>query len=175
MTAKRKHNEWFHKVKATTCECGTKKTEVWTWGVYVRGKFRSILRCCEVCFDTRVVPRLTSHAAQCGCAFTLVSRHGSGALPAWIKLPAEPLFGSAEDRNRAAEALYKLLRFAAIYNGGVVDDRTMRAVQAQHGGNTAVHDELVNYLVDTGRVLRDGTRLVPVFDTSGATPTSATN
>lgn len=167
----RVHNEWFRKVNATTCECGTKKTEVWSWGEYVCGKFCLITRCCQACFTERVLPRLTSHAAQCGCAFELKAVSGTPRLAPWITfepLPEDPApapaprFGSEADRALAATVLYKLLCFAAVHSpGGRVDEAKMREMQARNGGNTTIHDELVAYLINDGRLRRDGTFLYP--------------
>ena len=164
----RVHNEWFNKVKATTCECGTKKTEVWTWGEYVNARFRAILRCCAACFKERVLPRLKAHTDDCGCTFELKPTTGSGPLPAWISLTCKPKpsFGSPEDREMAAQMLFKLVVFVASRTQGGVDEANMRAMQAKIGGNTEIHDDLVNYLIETGRLRREGSRLIPTDDPS---------
>jgi hypothetical protein len=80
------HNEWFQPIVKTTCSCGKKKVQVAAWGNYISGKWRTIDYCCESCFSTKIVPRLTSHAAGCGCSFNLTARSGY-SLPSWIKMP----------------------------------------------------------------------------------------
>jgi hypothetical protein len=68
-----------------TCECGAKKAEVWSWGEYVVGKWRTVDWFCEACFADRVKGRLLAHAAPCGCSFVLEGYRGT-TLPAWLTL-----------------------------------------------------------------------------------------
>lgn len=77
------HKEWFRLIKSTTCSCGQKKTEVYSWGEYVYGKWRTVDHVCQSCFP-RVAQRLQQHKDGCGCEFKLVSYRGT--LPPWIKL-----------------------------------------------------------------------------------------
>lgn len=86
-TRPRVHNEWFMPLARRTCPCGQKKTEVFGWGEYVIGKWRTIDHFCRHCFTDRVLSRLLSHASGCGCTFQLVARRGY-RLPDWIVLPA---------------------------------------------------------------------------------------
>jgi len=82
---KQQHNEYFQPIVKTTCECGAKKTQVYSWGEYVVGKWRTVSYCCKSCFPVRVLPRLISHAGECGCRFNLVARMGH-SLPDWIRM-----------------------------------------------------------------------------------------
>lgn len=82
----RVHNEWFMPIAKRSCPCGQKKVEVFAWGEYVNGKWRTVDHFCHTCFQVRVIPRLTSHAAGCGCTFALNARSGY-RIPEWIKMP----------------------------------------------------------------------------------------
>lgn len=82
----RVHNEWFQPIVKTTCPCGVKKTSVFAWGEYIAAKWRTVDYFCEACFETRVIPRLVSHAGDCGCQFNLTARSGH-RIPEWIKMP----------------------------------------------------------------------------------------
>lgn len=79
------HNEYFQPLKKTTCSCGAKKTECFAWGEYSRGKWYTVDHFCKNCFDEKIIPRLTSHAKDCGCSFNLIPRSGY-TIPDWIKL-----------------------------------------------------------------------------------------
>jgi len=80
------HNEWFMPVKVRTCPCGEKKIDVFSWGQYVFGKYRKIDNFCKSCFKTRIIPRLSAHANDCGCLFKVNAR-ATYKIPPWIKLP----------------------------------------------------------------------------------------
>lgn len=86
------HNEYFQPVVRKACPCGSNskrggtKHQVFGWGEYVRATYRTIDYFCEVCFQTRVVPRLTRHAKECGCEFNLMVRSGH-SIPQWIRMP----------------------------------------------------------------------------------------
>ena len=82
----RVHNEWFQPISKKTCPCGERKTEVFSWGEYVNGKWRTVDHFCQECFSERVIPRLVSHAGDCGCTFALNPRSGC-TIPSWIKMP----------------------------------------------------------------------------------------
>lgn len=86
MAKQRIHNEWFMPLAKKTCECGKKKTEVFAWGEYQYGRWRTVLHFCEECFASRIVSRLVSHKGDCGCDFALLPRSGY-SIPAWIKMP----------------------------------------------------------------------------------------
>lgn len=79
----REHSEWFRKVMDRKCPCGA-KTQVYSWGEYASGSWRTVDRFCESCFSTRVKRRLIDHAAGCGCSFKLNFR--GGARPIWINI-----------------------------------------------------------------------------------------
>ncbi len=90
----RTHNEWFQSTCYGVCDCGSNKRArrqagvdliVYAWGEYVSGKWRTVRRVCQMCFQTDIIPQLRSHAAPCGCAFALVPRSGH-TLPPWITL-----------------------------------------------------------------------------------------
>jgi hypothetical protein len=85
MPKQRIHNEWFQAIKMPTCLCGQKKTQVFAWGEYVAGKWRTVDHFCQTCFVERVLSRLIDHAAPCGCAFQFNARTGHGPLPDFIK------------------------------------------------------------------------------------------
>lgn len=87
MAKQRTHNEWFQKLAKTKCPCGQKKTEVFAWGEYVNGKWRTVEHFCSTCFVERVQTQLVTHAGSCGCDFNLTARAGHGPLPEWIKMP----------------------------------------------------------------------------------------
>jgi hypothetical protein len=85
MAKARQHNEYFKLIVKRTCSCGQKKTEVYSWGEYVCGKWRTVDYVCQSCFP-QVVNRLQSHKDDCGCEFNLVGYRGQ-ALPQWLALP----------------------------------------------------------------------------------------
>jgi hypothetical protein len=85
MGADRIHNEWFMPLAKTTCPCGCKKTSVYAWGEYGRAaRWNTVEHFCQDCFRSRVLSRLVSHAAPCGCSFRFQARSGY-ALPEFIK------------------------------------------------------------------------------------------
>ena len=97
MPAQRTHNEWFQTTVAPRCDCGSNKRsrthegkdlQVWIWGEYEYGRWRTVQKVCEACFAEHVIPRLRTHAAPCGCTFALQSRSGYGSLPHWLSLPS---------------------------------------------------------------------------------------
>lgn len=90
MAKQRTHNEYFQPIVKTTCPCGRRKVQMFAWGEYVNGKWRTVDHFCQACFTSRVIPRLEAHAAGCGCDFALVPRSGC-SIPDWIKMPAEQL------------------------------------------------------------------------------------
>ena len=85
MPKQRVHNEWFQPISKTTCQCGEKHTQVYSWGEYVVGKWRTVLHFCQKCFKAEVLSRLVDHARPCGCTFQLNARTGYGPLPDFIK------------------------------------------------------------------------------------------
>lgn len=85
MTKQRIHNEWFQPLVKKTCPCGQKKTEVFAWGEYHCGKWRTISHFCQSCFPD-IQKQLNTHAGSCGCSFELKARSGHGPLPEWIKM-----------------------------------------------------------------------------------------
>jgi hypothetical protein len=89
------HNEWFQSSCYGRCDCGSNKRSrakagldpiVYIWGEYHIGKWRSVQRICQGCFQSAVVPRLVSHAHGCGCTFQLCPRSGH-LIPSWITMP----------------------------------------------------------------------------------------
>jgi len=92
----RTHNEWFQTTVQAKCSCGSnlksrtasgQDPQVWIWGEYVVGRWRTVQKVCEACFDAHVIPRLRRHAAPCGCTFALQARSGYGPLAPWMRLP----------------------------------------------------------------------------------------
>jgi hypothetical protein len=92
----RTHNEWFKFTKYSICTCGSNKRSrtqvdkdptVYSWGEYHNARWRTVQLVCEICFASEVIPRLVSHAGDCGCTFQLCAKSGSGGLASWIKMP----------------------------------------------------------------------------------------
>ncbi len=86
MAKPRIHNEWFMPLSKTSCPCGCKKVQVFAWGEYHHGKWRTVDHFCQTCFEERVQKRLVQHADPCGCSFQLQARTGY-SIPDWIKMP----------------------------------------------------------------------------------------
>ncbi len=80
----RQHNEYFSLIKKTTCSCGQKKTQVFSWGEYVKGKWHTVDYICQTCFPDKA-KRLQAHKDDCGCNFSLVGYQGQ-KLPSWLVL-----------------------------------------------------------------------------------------
>lgn len=83
-TKERIHNEWFMPIIKTACPCGQKKVQVFAWGEYARANWRTVDHFCSFCFNERVLPRLVTHAKDCGCIFEFKARSGY-SLPAWLQ------------------------------------------------------------------------------------------
>jgi hypothetical protein len=88
----REHNEWFRTVSlgdrksCPTCSKKLPKGEsVWSWGEYVRARWRTVMHFCVECFPTHVQVPLTDHVDGCGCKINLVG-YGGEKLPAWLTL-----------------------------------------------------------------------------------------
>lgn len=92
MAKVRIHNEYFQSVTRKACPCGSNsrrgapKNQVFAWGEYHIAKWRTVDYFCEVCFTTRIIPQLVSHAGNCGCTFELKARSGH-SIPDWITMP----------------------------------------------------------------------------------------
>lgn len=87
------HHEWFRPISATKCphcKAGTKSNpaNVWSWGEYQYGKWRTVHHFCEACFHTSVQAPLLTHVKQCGYTITLVG-YGGLKLPDWLTLNKE--------------------------------------------------------------------------------------
>lgn len=87
---RRVHREWFRCVErggrksCPTCKAKIEPGEhIWSWGEYVRAKFRHIEDVCKNCWDALVV-KLKDHAADCGCSFELEARGAS--RPTWLTM-----------------------------------------------------------------------------------------
>ena len=80
----REHNEWFRQLSKRSCPCGNRKITTYSWGEYVSGKWRTVEHFCQMCFRSRVVPRLKAHAGDCGCSFNLVFK--GGKKPSWLRM-----------------------------------------------------------------------------------------
>jgi hypothetical protein len=108
MARPRIHNEWFMPIAKTSCPCGERKVQCYSWGEYANGKWRTVQHFCQSCFATSVLPRLIAHAGPCGCSFAFNARTGH-TLPTFIK--------EAEGRcnvKRAAYPLPPLFRFPFV-------------------------------------------------------------
>ena len=92
----REHNEYFRTVslgKRKTCpSCKAKLAlgeSIWSWGEYVRAKWRTVDYFCKECFNSAVRSRLLNHAKDCGCKVNLVG-YGGTKLPPWLTLVEPP-------------------------------------------------------------------------------------
>lgn len=90
MPKPRVHREWFRTVERggrKSCPSCRAKLEpgewIWSWGEYVRAKFRCIRDVCKNCWP-EVQKRLKDHAGDCGCVFELEARGAS--RPAWMTM-----------------------------------------------------------------------------------------
>jgi hypothetical protein len=88
------HREWFRTVslgnRKSCPSCGTKLAEgeqIWSWGEYVRAKWRTVRHLCSKCWSD-VKADLIPHANECGCQFELVG-YGGQKLPEWMTLGEE--------------------------------------------------------------------------------------
>ena len=87
----RNHNEWF-----TTVSLGGRKScplckaklgpreWIWSWGEYVRGKWRTVKHFCKECYPEEVRKPLLRHTEECGCNVTIVVKHA--VRPEWLEL-----------------------------------------------------------------------------------------
>lgn len=85
------HNEWFRPVslgnRKSCPNCKVKLTgSIWSWGEYVRAKWRTIQYFCEDCFPS-INKLLIDHSKDCGCNFALKGYNCS--LPEWLNLEKE--------------------------------------------------------------------------------------
>lgn len=80
----RQHNEYFRPLVKTTCECGKKKTKVWSWGEYHNVRWYTVKHFCKDCYNERVKADLLGHAGPCGCKINLVGYQTK--LPRWLNL-----------------------------------------------------------------------------------------
>ena len=87
----RNHNEYFRTVslgnRKSCPTCGEKLQNgesIWSWGEYVRAKWRTVKHFCKACFEEEVRGLLIDHAGDCGCNITLVVREIE--TPEWLKL-----------------------------------------------------------------------------------------
>lgn len=91
MPKTRQHNEWFRTVSlggrksCPTCKCKLEAGEsIWTWGEYIRAKWRNIGHFCKHCWEREVAGRLRDHTSDCGCTVNLVMYHA--IRPDWMIL-----------------------------------------------------------------------------------------
>jgi transposase len=87
---KRVHREWFRCVdrggrkSCPNCKAKLEPGElIWSWGEYVRAKFRHIEDVCKNCWG-ELVEKLKAHAGDCGCTFELEVR--GAPRPAWLTM-----------------------------------------------------------------------------------------
>lgn len=91
-TTNRRHNEHFCTVslggRKSCPTCNRKLPDgesVWSWGEYVRARWRTVLHFCVQCYDAEVKRPLLAHAGPCGCEIVLCSYQGE-RLPDWLNL-----------------------------------------------------------------------------------------
>lgn len=91
MPADRVHNEWFRPVSCggrkscPTCKASLGRNEsIWSWGNYIRAKWRTIGHFCRECYREEVCDKLLGHTDDCGCSVTLVGYQC--VLPKWLRL-----------------------------------------------------------------------------------------
>lgn len=87
----RLHNEWFRTVSLNnrkSCPCCKERLaegeSIWSWGEYVRAKWRTVKYFCKSCFEKEVVDPLMEHTHGCGCNIEL---RFQSPQPDWLKLP----------------------------------------------------------------------------------------
>lgn len=92
-TRQRSHNEWFRTVSLggrKSCPgCGEKLESgesIWSWGEYLRAKWRTVKHFCKKCYPEQVQKPLLSHTGGCGCTVNLCGR--GERLPTWLTLEA---------------------------------------------------------------------------------------
>jgi len=87
------HREWFRTVmdKRKSCpNCREKLPigeSIWSWGEYVRAKWRTVGYFCIACFPS-IRRDLEIHKNHCGCKFELVG-YGGQELPEWLSVDSE--------------------------------------------------------------------------------------
>lgn len=96
----RVHNEWFQPVskqaygRGSRCPCGLSRADriqrgldpqMYSCGEYHATRWHNWAYCCQGCWESRIIPRLRTHADPCGCSFQLMPRSGH-CLPPWITL-----------------------------------------------------------------------------------------
>lgn len=90
MARQRVHREWFRTVMDKRKSCPNCKNklpqaeQIWSWGEYVCGKWRTVSNLCINCWPA-TEKRLAEHINSCGCSFELVS-YGGQKLPEWLKI-----------------------------------------------------------------------------------------
>ncbi len=78
MPKQRVHNEYFRCISLKHCPiCNARNVQVWSWGEYVNGKWRTVSHFCNECIQQVIEPRLLAHAKQCGCTFELKGYAGT--------------------------------------------------------------------------------------------------
>lgn len=94
----RVHREHFRPVllsgRKSCPACKAKTTQFFSWGEYVRAKWRTVKHFCQLCYPNDVEKELVRHALACGCTFELVP-HGFPMvrMPGWVQLPPMSLTG----------------------------------------------------------------------------------
>lgn len=90
MAKQRIHREWFRPVslggRKSCPNCRSKLEEgesVWSWGEYVRAKWRTVAHLCRSCWHA-AAEELVKHKDGCGCTFELVGYRCD--LPEWMTL-----------------------------------------------------------------------------------------
>ena len=93
MAKQRQHNEWFRTVSlggrksCPTCGAKLNGEPIWSWGEYVRAKWRTVKHFCKECAAKEVLQPLAAHADGCGCVVNLTSN--CDRLPEWLVLPTK--------------------------------------------------------------------------------------
>lgn len=92
MPKQRIHREWFRTVlcggRKSCPRCGNRlppNESIWSWGQYVRGKWRTITHFCRSCWSG-IADDLVAHQSSCpdNCEIQLIGYHTD--LPDWMAL-----------------------------------------------------------------------------------------
>lgn len=89
MSKTRTHNEYFRPVSLHRKSCPNCKVKlevgenIWSWGQYIIGKWRTITHFCKNCYP-EIQRELNNHIDECGCEVEFKGYHCT--LPDWLSL-----------------------------------------------------------------------------------------
>lgn len=117
MSKPKPHKEWFRSVSQKMCDCGAsafrlrklgkleqaRAFQVYAWGEYCYGKWRTIKKVCANCQDG-LYHQLQAHLDACGCSFEFTMYRGA-EKPVWLKELEARLAGGAKSAGRMVDLL----------------------------------------------------------------------